>query len=814
MTAIKKLIDGNGNQYFPQTHTKAVVDDSGYSVESRMQAVQDVVNQAQMAIGAVPNDLAPVYGSTNWVTSGGIYNAITGISGWSVNFQLTGDGSTYVRKDFSDLILGHTYKVTISPTDFSVSSLANKTNIYSCGYFIGSTETAVYATRKNQDTVQREHTFVAIDADSYYIGIRADSGTVVSFTLEDMDAKGKLSELEDQLIPLKGGDIINLSGTGTTTATTAQKSLVAGHKYRIKISPVDFATSPAQNGYNIYSLFYYVNDNGNMVFATIKGTDIVRETYDFTAEEADYYEVSIRAALGGSVTISLIDLDSEIEVDNTPNDGSGNLVKSGGVYKFVTDKFSYALASFSLDGQGNNTSSTYNIHLNEGETYTLRLLNAYSTSTITSGMNKYSLGYYISGSWTAVFTTMGSETEITARDYTFTAVECDSYEILIRGDVGEVANFRIMSQADDLTDVIEAAGASNSTDIISLNDENRTLRYLRSIKRPNYSQDGRYAAGVIPFTLLHFSDLHSDVTNLKRIIEYKEHYATYIDDAICTGDNIRNVFGDSYDFWSASGADDILISTGNHEYYNGESSNYYQSITPKQVYDKFFAPFISSWGDVAFPENASTNGYNYYYKDYTSQKVRLIVLDNMANMTSERNGVQAAWLATVLESARTSNLHVLCAIHIASTLETVFENPFTSYNIIRNSDSGVNSGSFSEFYTLRDAVEAFITNGGNFIGWIGGHRHSDSIAILTGYQQGAIHVATASSGHAWNIIPLGDDCDRTDGTKQQDSFNIYSVDTEQRALRIFKVGSDIDRNGRHKGVLLYNYGDHTVKHYD
>lgn len=76
MTAIKKLIDGNGNQFFPQTHTKAVVDDNGYSVESRMQAVQDVVNQAQMAIGAVPSDLTPTENSKNWVTSGGVYNAI------------------------------------------------------------------------------------------------------------------------------------------------------------------------------------------------------------------------------------------------------------------------------------------------------------------------------------------------------------------------------------------------------------------------------------------------------------------------------------------------------------------------------------------------------------------------------------------------------------------------------------------------------------------------------------------------------------------------------------------------------------------
>lgn len=79
MTAIKKLIDGDGNQYFPQTHTKAVVDDNGYSVESRMQAVQDVVNQAQMQIGTVPNDLAPTEDSTNWVTSGGVFNAIKAV---------------------------------------------------------------------------------------------------------------------------------------------------------------------------------------------------------------------------------------------------------------------------------------------------------------------------------------------------------------------------------------------------------------------------------------------------------------------------------------------------------------------------------------------------------------------------------------------------------------------------------------------------------------------------------------------------------------------------------------------------------------
>lgn len=118
MTAIKKLIDGNGNQYFPQTHTNAVVDDNGYSVESRMQAVQDVVNQAQMAIGAVPSDLAPTEDSTNWVTSGGVYNAMQVVQ--SELTELAGEllKTTVICDDFTNAAITY-YKsgVTLSIQD-------------------------------------------------------------------------------------------------------------------------------------------------------------------------------------------------------------------------------------------------------------------------------------------------------------------------------------------------------------------------------------------------------------------------------------------------------------------------------------------------------------------------------------------------------------------------------------------------------------------------------------------------------------------------------------------------------------------------
>lgn len=76
MTAKRKITDENGVQVFPVTHTKAVLDDNGNSVEQRLQEQMDVINQKQLEVGAVPSDLAPTAGSTNWVTSGGVYNAL------------------------------------------------------------------------------------------------------------------------------------------------------------------------------------------------------------------------------------------------------------------------------------------------------------------------------------------------------------------------------------------------------------------------------------------------------------------------------------------------------------------------------------------------------------------------------------------------------------------------------------------------------------------------------------------------------------------------------------------------------------------
>lgn len=102
MTTKRKITDNNGVQIYPITHTKAVLDDNGNSVEQRLQEQMDVINQKQLEVGAVPSDTTPTTGSTHWVTSGGIAAALNSIGGYKekvLEFSNAGKWSGYNNKN-------------------------------------------------------------------------------------------------------------------------------------------------------------------------------------------------------------------------------------------------------------------------------------------------------------------------------------------------------------------------------------------------------------------------------------------------------------------------------------------------------------------------------------------------------------------------------------------------------------------------------------------------------------------------------------------------------------------------------------------
>jgi hypothetical protein len=331
-------------------------------------------------------------------------------------------------------------------------------------------------------------------------------------------------------------------------------------------------------------------------------------------------------------------------------------------------------------------------------------------------------------------------------------------------------------------------------------------KFIKLIRRFSDS-DGN--AGNDQLVLLHFSDIHSSAENLSRIVDFQKRFATYINDVICTGDLVYENMDEEdngttrgFSYWDDCGAQKYLIAIGNHDIKKVSTS--YANTSLEEVYTKFFAPNIATWG-VNYTANKL-----YYYKDYTSQKVRLIVLDaNAAPISGVGNThfdeTQKQWFATVLEDARTNGYHVICASHYNFKFPSVGTRAGNRFDAIL---PGVTENSWSIDESAATIVDTFIGNGGYFVCWLAGHTHMDQFTVLEGHnKQVVINVAESlkSSG-------IYGDMERVPGQESQDSYNIVSIDTTGKVFRVLKIGGQWDRLLRHRYSLSWDYQNKKLIH--
>lgn len=285
--------------------------------------------------------------------------------------------------------------------------------------------------------------------------------------------------------------------------------------------------------------------------------------------------------------------------------------------------------------------------------------------------------------------------------------------------------------------------------------------------------------------LVHCSDIHGYGSNLKRLTDFCNIYDSYIDDILHTGDTLFNTWGSDSTFWSGnSDAARILNCIGNHDVSEvGGGGAISDNITSAMAYDRFFAPYIDGW-------NVSSAGIGkcYYYKDYETENIRLIVLDS-CKWTNE----EGVWLTNTLNDARSKNIHVICASHFPCGVMNAVEG--CTFDTLAQK---LNIGGLNNY--AMNAVDEFINGGGTFVCWLVGHSHLDYFGTLTDHpKQLVIAVANAGLNDIWNDTP------RIEGTKTQDCFNILSFDTHDCIIRGFRIGADYDRWMRHKGVFCYDY---------
>ena len=294
-----------------------------------------------------------------------------------------------------------------------------------------------------------------------------------------------------------------------------------------------------------------------------------------------------------------------------------------------------------------------------------------------------------------------------------------------------------------------------------------------------------------PLTLLHFSDIHADTTAMGRIIRKAGEYGTLIDEMICTGDMCANDGGTISSWWNSN----VLTCIGNHDsakYTSGSGYDWtYYDMAQRDTW--YIAPFESNWSIT------HTSGTSYYYKDYTTQKVRLIVMDAMLYTDNGEDATtQTAWLESLLADAITNELHVLIAIHCPHGGATKKQCSFSSYGegtmpVLSDCDTP---------QAVIDAVATKITGGLKFIGYIVGHTHQDAVWDATGDGTQMMYCITCgivSQKAQWE----GSDQFR-DSTL--DAFNLVTIDTANTLVKIVRGGgADIDMRMRTRKAICFNY---------
>lgn len=315
----------------------------------------------------------------------------------------------------------------------------------------------------------------------------------------------------------------------------------------------------------------------------------------------------------------------------------------------------------------------------------------------------------------------------------------------------------------------------------------------------NLIEQSRYGTNVL--TLLHFSDLHMDNSTMGYINTFRTKYAEFLDDAIQTGD-VSNGFESNWETLVSVGLGSCLGVIGNHEAL-GSSKN---SATQQELHEKYIAPYISGW-NVTQPtgvDDSTSEHYcaNYYYKDYTDATVRLIVLD-----TQKWSSAQLTWFTSTLASARTAGYAVVVASHVLPGAVTITDCNFSARYASGSNVTHAFPTSDAPLVT-EDAVSAvndFITAGGEFTIWIGGHEHADIFGVFTNYPNVTAYMIDKAS-----IERQTPGAARIRGEKNQHAFNIMSIVRGGKLVKFVRIGEDVDGMMRGKHVFCYNYNTKTI----
>lgn len=324
-------------------------------------------------------------------------------------------------------------------------------------------------------------------------------------------------------------------------------------------------------------------------------------------------------------------------------------------------------------------------------------------------------------------------------------------------------------------------------DVVNDNRDRIPLIQQLFVGRPTFVGETDH---VLPFVW--FSDIHKEQLMWDRVMRFARYYNSKFKFVIHSGDYVgkdQASYNQLYENGVSAGIP-MLNVVGNHDIYSDfDNRTEATKANTKGIIMPSTTDWDVTWGTTDNPMN--------YYKDFTTEGVRVIVLDDYYDTDA-----QATWLATVLADAKSNGLHVLTVAHETSKPITTFaDNTFCS----KDAALLTSEGSLNHSSTPYDAVIAsFISGGGVHIAHLCGHEHVD----LMGTSAAGVMNIVIGSQHG--MYTDASDSARVEHTRSNDLFNCVKINTNIGQMSIVRVGATSDHYLRGRNVLTYDYINKTV----
>ena len=339
--------------------------------------------------------------------------------------------------------------------------------------------------------------------------------------------------------------------------------------------------------------------------------------------------------------------------------------------------------------------------------------------------------------------------------------------------------------------------------------------------------------------IFHASDAHGDDRRVRRMFDIADIHGA--DVAAVTGDIVSEGFYSGMGwFHEIVNEHDVVpaITMGNHEV------AYATSMDDDAIYAAFYAPIATRLG---------SSGKTYYYRDFPKKKLRLISINLYQYGGTDRARThfgtdQIAWLISTLSG--TPSGYGIIIIEHACQRPIRWENPedktfFTPMKHRIAQTNGTinpvtyNGGIGAPVYDLIDAfigrttinrtysqtgdvtsitVSADFSNIDEtvqFIGYMNGHLHEDTICAIPGtsHKQMALNITCSNAGYWGASNEFGNDITdlgRLPFGPSQDAFNVYSIDLPKRKIKVVRVGADRTLYGEGRKYMELDFCDWTA----